>query len=258
MAGGGGGLGVGRFLDEAFQHGQKENSGRRGLTGQIHGEQLTKKTAGPGGGWRANADQALDARYGAALLLGGRGGFSCYVDMETNGSVIKRYGQGGFGGGGGGCSTGGGGGGFAGGDVYLNESNGEGGSSYISASRTLKEMSSIYEGYNLGAGSITIIPAIEGCGCDYRCLALDEYRSSVKCICPEGWRIRKDNTSACDSKLKSWAREKELRFHKSFAYFLFAVPVTDAIPLNYLISFFTVLMLLLIASLAALVVMLCK
>ncbi|XP_073844464.1 anaplastic lymphoma kinase isoform X3 [Musca autumnalis] len=232
VAGGGGGLGVGRYLDEAFQHGQKENSGRRGLTGQLHGEQLSKETAGPGGGWRANADQALDARYGAALLLGGRGGFSCYVDMETNGSVTKRYGQGGFGGGGGGCDTGGGGGGFAGGDVYLNESNGEGGSSYISASRTLKELSSIYEGANFGAGSIIIIPAIEGCGCDYRCLALDEYRSSVKCICPEGWRIRKDNTSACD------------------------MPVTDTIPLKYLISFFTVLMMLLIASLAALVVML--
>ncbi|XP_075168825.1 anaplastic lymphoma kinase [Haematobia irritans] len=232
VAGGGGGLGVGRYLDEDFQHGQKEKSGRKGLTGQIHGEQISKKTAGPGGGWRANADQALDARYGAALLLGGRGGFSCYVDMETNGSVIKRYGQGGFGGGGGGCTTGGGGGGFAGGDVYLNESNGEGGSSYISASRTLKEMSAIYEGSNLGAGSIVIIPAIEGCGCDYRCLALDEYRSSVKCICPEGWRIRKDNTSACD------------------------MPVADAIPLNYLIAFFTVLMLLLIVSLAALVVML--
>ncbi|KAM7344585.1 anaplastic lymphoma kinase [Cochliomyia hominivorax] len=232
VAGGGGGLGIGRYLDEDFQHGQKDNPARKGFTGQINGEPLSKKTAGPGGGWRANNEQALDAKYGAALLLGGRGGFSCYVDLENNGTNARRHGQGGFGGGGGGCYTGGGGGGYAGGDVYLNQSNGEGGTSYITTSRTLKELNAIYEGSNLGAGSVIIIPAIEGCGCDYRCLALDEYRSSVKCICPEGWRIRKDNSSSCD------------------------MPITETIPMNYLISFFTVLMLLLIACLAALIVML--
>lgn len=194
-------MGIGRYLDEDFQHGQKDNPNRKGLTGQINGEPLPKKTAGPGGGWRAHSDRALDAKYGAALLLGSRGGFSCYVDLENNGSNVKRHGQGGFGGGGGGCDTGGGGGGYAGGDVYLNQSNGEGGTSYITTTRAIKELSAIYEGSNLGAGSVIIIPAIEGCGCDYRCLALDEYRSSVKCICPEGWRIRKDNSSSCDSKL---------------------------------------------------------
>lgn len=227
VAGGGGGLGIGRYLDEDFQHGQKENPARKGVTGQIHGEPLSKKAAGPGGGWRANIEQALDAKYGAALLLGGRGGFSCYVDLENNGSNVRRHSQGGFGGGGGGCYTGGGGGGYAGGDVYLNQSNGEGGTSFISNTRTLKELNSIFEGSNLGAGSVIIIPAIEGCGCDYRCLALDEYRSSVKCICPEGWRIRKDNSSSCDSKfLKLWL------FFISAAIFYF--PFQCPLPKLYL------------------------
>lgn len=201
MAGGGGGLGIGQYLDEDFQHGQKSNPGRSSTTGQIHGEMVNKITAGPGGGWRAKADQALDPRFGAALLQGGRGGHSCFVEILNNGSSTNRHGQGGFGGGGGGCNTGGGGGGYSGGDVFLNVSNGEGGTSFISNSRSLKEFNSVYEGANSGSGSVIIIAAIEGCGCDYRCVALDEYRTSVRCICPEGWRLRKDNNTACESKL---------------------------------------------------------
>lgn len=202
IAGGGGGLGIGQYIDEDFQHGQKPNPNRFGVTGQIHGDQMNLKTAGPGGGWRGKVDQALSLKYGAALLQGGRGGHSCYTEgLGNNISTLTKHGQGGFGGGGGGCNTGGGGGGYAGGDVYLNESNGEGGTSFISVSRSLKELSIVYEGASSGSGSVIIIPAIEGCGCDYRCIALDEYRSTVRCICPDGWRLKKDNQTACEGKL---------------------------------------------------------
>ncbi|XP_002006595.2 ALK tyrosine kinase receptor [Drosophila mojavensis] len=198
VAGGGGGLGIGQYIDEDFQHGQKAKPLQAPESGQIHGEPLNKKTAGPGGGWRAKEDQALSPTYGAALLQGGRGGHSCYVELADNGTTVHRHGQGGFGGGGGGCNTGGGGGGYAGGDVYLNESNGEGGSSYISSSRSLRDASEIFAGASSGSGAIIIIPAIEGCGCDYRCVALDEYRSKVRCICPDGWSLKRDNNTACE------------------------------------------------------------
>ncbi|XP_034653781.1 ALK tyrosine kinase receptor [Drosophila subobscura] len=198
VAGGGGGLGIGQYIDEDFQHGQKAKPLQAPESGQINGEPLNKKTAGPGGGWRAKEDQALSPTNGAALLQGGRGGHSCYVELADNGTSVHRHGQGGFGGGGGGCNTGGGGGGYAGGDVYLNESNGEGGSSYISASRSLREIGDVYAGASSGPGSIIIIPAIEGCGCDYRCVAMDEFRSKVRCICPDGWSLKKDNNTACE------------------------------------------------------------
>ncbi|KAH8372849.1 hypothetical protein KR009_006577 [Drosophila setifemur] len=198
VAGGGGGLGIGQYIDEDFQHGQKAKPNQAPESGQINGEPLNKKTAGPGGGWRAKEDQALSPTYGAALLQGGRGGHSCYVELADNGTSVHRHGQGGFGGGGGGCNTGGGGGGYAGGDVYLTESNGEGGSSYISASRSLREISDVHAGASSGSGAIIIIPAIEGCGCDYRCVALDEFRSKVRCICPDGWSLKRDNHTACE------------------------------------------------------------
>ncbi|XP_053962484.1 tyrosine-protein kinase receptor [Anastrepha ludens] len=233
IAGGGGGLGIGQYVDEDFQHGQKPNPIRLGVTGQIHGDQVNLKTAGPGGGWRAKVDQALSPRYGAALLQGGRGGHSCYVEvMGNNESTINKHGQGGFGGGGGSCNTGGGGGGYAGGDVYLNKSNGEGGTSFISTSRSLKELSVVYEGASSGAGSVIIIPAIEGCGCDYRCIALDEYRSSVRCICPDGWRLKRDNQTACE------------------------VISEERIPFSYLMGFFIFLVVLLGAALTALIIIL--
>ncbi|XP_067626535.1 tyrosine-protein kinase receptor isoform X2 [Eurosta solidaginis] len=233
IAGGGGGLGIGQYIDEDFQHGQKPNALRPGVTGQIHGDQVNLKTAGPGGGWRAKADQALSPKYGAALLQGGRGGHSCYVELlDNNGSTVNKHGQGGFGGGGGGCNTGGGGGGYAGGDVFLNESNGEGGTSFISTSRSLKEFSVVYEGASSGAGSVVIIPAIEGCGCDYRCIALDEYRSTVRCICPDGWRLKRDNHTACE------------------------VIADERLPFSYLIGFFIFLVVLLGAALTALIIIL--
>lgn len=78
--------------------------------------------------------------------------------------------------------------------------NGEGGTSYLGLTRSIDDLSFVYPGSNSGHGSVIIIPAIEGCGCDYRCVALDEYRSLVACICPEGWRLKPDNLTSCESK----------------------------------------------------------
>lgn len=191
VAGGGGGLGIGRYLDDDHQHGKGIDITRIQQTGVIYGG--VKDTAGPGGGWNPNADTYSDARFGLSLKEGGRGGLPCYPPRGL-------HGQGGFGGGGGGCMTGGGGGGYAGGNTHSNLTNGEGGTSYINYKRSVWELSSVISGANSGSGGIVIIPAIQGCGCDYRCVALDEFRSMVACICPEGWRLRMENYTACDCK----------------------------------------------------------
>ncbi|XP_055704589.1 tyrosine-protein kinase receptor [Phlebotomus papatasi] len=223
VAGGGGGLGIGRYLDDDLQHGKGVDDELKEVSGEIHGE--IHKAAGPGGGWRAKDDSALDSRFGASLLEGGRGGLPCY---PTRG----LHGQGGFGGGGGGCLTGGGGGGYSGGDILSNSSNGQGGSSFIGWKRSVPELSRVYVGANSGPGAVVIIPAIQGCGCDYRCVALDEYRSLVACICPEGWGLKRDNLTACEL----------LKEHD--------------IPLQYLIVFFVVVTMLLLAALTGLIFML--
>lgn len=119
IAGGAGGLGIGRYLDDDLQqHGRGYEPERLDVSGQRHGEM--NRTGGPGGGWRADDDTLLGTYSGASLLegngllhshsffrslnnqmvSGGRGGEPCY-------SARGIYGQGGFGGGGGGCSTGG-------------------------------------------------------------------------------------------------------------------------------------------------------
>lgn len=82
----------------------------------------------------------------------------------------------------------------------VNSTNGEGGTSYLGLTRSIRELSSVYPGSNSGHGSVILIPAIEGCGCDYRCVALDEYRSVVACICPDGLRLKADNLTACECK----------------------------------------------------------
>lgn len=82
----------------------------------------------------------------------------------------------------------------------INSTNGEGGTSFLGLTRSIRELSFVYPGSNSGHGSVILIPAIEGCGCDYRCVALDEYRSRVACICPEGWRLKSDNLTACECK----------------------------------------------------------
>lgn len=190
VAGGGGGLGIGRYFPDQGQHGRADDPDKPEFSGQRHGE--VNKTGGPGGGWRAQNDHALGAEIGASLLEGARGGEPCYTARGL-------HGQGGFGGGGGGCMTGGGGGGYSGGDTLAMYTHGEGATSFV-GKRSVAELSSIFPGENSGSGSVVIIPAISspGCGCEYRCVALDEFSASVACICPEGWRLKRDNLTACE------------------------------------------------------------
>lgn len=81
----------------------------------------------------------------------------------------------------------------------FNSSNGQGGTSYLSTSRKHHIWFNIESAANSGHGSVIIIPAIEGCGCDYRCVALDEYRANVSCICPQGWQLSPYNLTSCES-----------------------------------------------------------
>lgn len=99
----------------------------------------------------------------------------------------------------------GGGGGYSGGDTYKSVMNGEGGTSYIGSKRSIADLSFIYAGDNIGHGSVVIVPALPhpACGCDYRCVAIDEFSVNVRCICPDGWRLKKDNQTACERKSKS-------------------------------------------------------
>lgn len=64
------------------------------------------------------------------------------------------------------------------------------------------DLSFVYAGDNIGHGSVVIVPALShpACGCDYRCVVLDEFCVNVRCICPEGWRLKKDNQTACERK----------------------------------------------------------
>lgn len=70
-----------------------------------------------------------------------------------------------------------------------NTTNGEGGYSYFDPARGLSNFSEAVVGYHVGQGGVLIIPAIPGCGCNYRCLALDPRRSRIACICPKNWEL---------------------------------------------------------------------
>ncbi|KAG8248734.1 hypothetical protein J6590_033909 [Homalodisca vitripennis] len=110
-----------------------------------------------------------------------------------SGCVEAFLGHGGFGGGGGGCTAGGGGGGFSGGRAWSDKGrNGEGGYSFIGSNGTLGH---VVKGANLGDGKVIVIPAVVGCGCTYRCVALDAHRSTTMCICPNGWVLHSNRTS---------------------------------------------------------------
>ncbi|KAJ6632780.1 ALK tyrosine kinase receptor, partial [Pseudolycoriella hygida] len=202
-----GGLGIGRYFDDQDQHGRGIDPNEIDVSGEMIGE--INKTGGPGGGWRANEDYVLGLNMGASLLDGSRGGEPCYPPRGI-------HGQGGFGGGGGGCNTGGGGGGYAGGYTRAQKSNGEGGTSYVWMKRSIPKFTSVVSGDNSGHGMVVIIRALNspGCGCDYRCLALDEFAANVVCICPEGSRLKKDNQTACENNRYQRKREAVKR-HKS-------------------------------------------
>ncbi len=51
----------------------------------------------------------------------------------------------------------------------------------------------IKEGAHYGPGSVLIIPAVQDCGCSHDCVAMDEARATVKCVCPPGaWILSSD------------------------------------------------------------------
>lgn len=92
VAGGGGGLGIGRYLDDDVQQARGIVPEKQDVSGQPALDTFDLVPAGPGGGWRAKQDSALDPHFGASLLEGARGGIACY---KTSG----KHGFGGFGGG---------------------------------------------------------------------------------------------------------------------------------------------------------------
>lgn len=96
VAGGGGGLGIGRYLDDDIQQARGFVPEKQDLSGQVIFDNFEVMSAGPGGGWKGRVESALDPHFGASLLEGSRGGVACY---KTSGI----HGSGGFGGGGGGC-----------------------------------------------------------------------------------------------------------------------------------------------------------
>lgn len=245
IAGGGGGLGIGTYINDDRQHGKSINFTIpiQNFTGVSLS--VNNVSAGPGGGWTG---KNVNTIYGTSLLEGSLGGVPCY---ETRG----MRGEGGFGGGGGGCTTGGGGGGFNGGDTNSNVTNGEGGSSYLNLKRTITQLSAVYPGGNSGDGSVIIIPAIEGCGCDYRCVALDEFMSITSCICPEGWVLKLENETSCE------CENLNLIFHFDFVYIfycIFSVMRETPFPFEAVVIVFVVILVLLLAALTGLILMLCK
>ncbi|XP_066597119.1 leukocyte tyrosine kinase receptor [Prorops nasuta] len=184
VAAGGGGGGLGNSVNDSDQHGRA-----RAPSGAIptNGVSLNG-SAGGGGGWNGSVNSVLGQRAssGMPLIRGGLGGAGC-------GSGNGSHGDGGFGGGGGGCFTGGGGGGYIGGSTGLaKSSNGEGGYSY--ASKNLTHIL-VKRAANHGAGQVFVVPAISGCGCDYRCIALDQFLSETECLCPAGWKLGNDSKS---------------------------------------------------------------
>ncbi|XP_019886426.2 ALK tyrosine kinase receptor isoform X2 [Ooceraea biroi] len=211
VAGGGGGLGYGHFIDDGFQHGRgpvpvdkhlrppseiAEDIGntstctRENTDTRVENTNLRRNlVGGPGGSWNASWADSFDPQdvVGMSLIHGGLGGFGCELGKN------ESYGDGGFGGGGGGCQTGGGGGGYIGGNTgHKDSGNGEGGYSYASLKLTNIHFK---DAAHYGPGEILIIPAISGCGCDYRCVALDQFLSETKCLCPQGWLLSNDSKS---------------------------------------------------------------
>ncbi|XP_069363176.1 tyrosine-protein kinase receptor [Maniola hyperantus] len=189
VGGGGGGLSVGVFRDDGSQHAR----GRTNTTpesGYMYGQ--PGRTSGAGGGWISRPGPitpGFELIRGQSLREGGVGGMAC------NGGA-----HGGFGGGGGGCLRGGGGGGWVGGSTHDGEGlHGGGGWSYVDMTRGVNEFSDVTMASRTGPGEVLIVPAIHKCGCNYRCVAINEFRSDVKCYCPSDWITDENDPTKCIS-----------------------------------------------------------
>ncbi|XP_034934100.1 leukocyte tyrosine kinase receptor isoform X2 [Chelonus insularis] len=215
IAAGGGGLGFGQFVDDGIQHGHgpyvEKNHTPLGLTPR-------EKSGGGGGGWNSSSTHDLRSKsIGLSLIKGGVGGVGCHKKNQT-------HGDGGFGGGGGGCRTGGGGGGYYGGTTGVKSSgNGEGGYSFISSDLL---HSYFRPGYHPGPGEVFIIPAISGCGCDFRCVAVDQHLSETRCLCPLGWQLDNDSRSCLPDEVD--------RTHQTITILLIVVFITMMGALSFL------------------------
>ncbi|XP_050674682.1 leukocyte tyrosine kinase receptor [Leptidea sinapis] len=187
VGGGGGGISVGVFRDDGSQH-AKSRTNATPESGYMYGQ--PSRTSGAGGGWLSRhgpVTPGFDLLRGSSLQEGGIGGQACSGTAD-----------GGFGGGGGGCLRGGGGGGWAGGSTHEGVGqHGEGGWSYIDATRAVADYSATGVALRTGPGEVLIIPAIHACGCNYRCVAMNEYRSEVKCYCPASWSTDPSDPSKC-------------------------------------------------------------
>ncbi|XP_075987963.1 anaplastic lymphoma kinase [Anticarsia gemmatalis] len=195
VAGGGGGISVGSFRDDGSQYARALTNATP-ESGYMYGQ--PGKTSGAGGGWLARpgpSTPGFELVRGAALQDGGAGGAAC-----------EGGAHGGFGGGGGGCLRGGGGGGWLGGNTAEGGGlHGGGGWSYVAASRVIRDYSQAAVLPRTGPGELLIIPAIHNCGCDYRCVSLNEYRSEVKCYCPATWTTDAHDPTKCILE-NSWPR----------------------------------------------------
>ncbi|XP_041986159.1 ALK tyrosine kinase receptor isoform X2 [Aricia agestis] len=187
VGGGGGGLSVGIFRDDGSQHGR----GRTNATpesGYMYGE--IGRTSGAGGGWNDRVGPTtpgFEEVRGSALRAGGKGGRACWGGAH-----------GGFGGGGGGCVRGGAGGGWLGGNSNEGEGyHGSGGWSYVDVTRGIPEFADVGIAARNGPGEVLVIPALHKCGCSYRCVALNEYRSEVRCYCPAAWTADDKDPKKC-------------------------------------------------------------
>ncbi|KAL0123932.1 hypothetical protein PUN28_006035 [Cardiocondyla obscurior] len=191
IAGGGGGLGLVPSMDSGLQHGRGSFPSNGPLPSSS--ANVSERMGGLGASWNGTWPNFQRKAWGTPLIYGGIGGLGCQSGSDG-------YGNGGFGGGGGGCQSGGGGGGYIGGNAGRNNGNGEGGYSYAN-----QRLANVYfkPAAHSGPGEVFIIPAISGCGCDYRCVALDPYLSETKCLCPQGWLLS-NNSKSCimiDSKI---------------------------------------------------------
>ncbi|XP_012522088.2 ALK tyrosine kinase receptor [Monomorium pharaonis] len=180
IAGGGGGLGLNPSMDNGLQHGRGPFPAGRSVPSPSN---VPERMGGPGASWNGTWPNFQRKTWGMPLIHGGIGGLGCEAG---------DHGDGGFGGGGGGCQSGGGGGGYVGGNAGHNDGSGEGGYSYAS-----QMLTDVYfrVGTHSGPGEVFIIPAISGCGCDYRCVALDQYLNETNCLCPQGWLLSNDSKS---------------------------------------------------------------
>lgn len=85
VAGGGGGLGLGRYLDSDVQQARgfmPERGDTSGTT--LNPVRSGEKFAGAGGGWRPLTEFQSSPQHGLSLLEGSYGGRACYEDFGGN------------------------------------------------------------------------------------------------------------------------------------------------------------------------------